>query len=176
MDILLISRQPLLVRSFQAYSRCCLRKLRICTPDVPDKPGLSAVLIDAKYMHIKTLRKIIRQHSDVPVFILMSAERKPQLFGVEGVAGVFLQGISKRKLIQAIELFLKDKAPKSRKCMSIKETIILDYLSTGQSDKEIAIHLGVPLSTVKYHVRKLFKKLEVSNRTEAALIAPEISV
>lgn len=52
-----------------------------------------------------------------------------------------------------------------------KETEILQLIGQGKSNKEIASTLYVELSTVKTHINKIYTKLKVKNRREAAQIA-----
>ncbi|MDJ0358512.1 LuxR C-terminal-related transcriptional regulator, partial [Paenarthrobacter sp. PH39-S1] len=44
-------------------------------------------------------------------------------------------------------------------------------LAAGQRNRTIASTLGISENTVKFHVRNLFKKLDVSSRTEAIALA-----
>ncbi len=44
---------------------------------------------------------------------------------------------------------------------------VLDLLSTGKSNKQIAAELGLTAGTVKMHTSRIFKQLGVSNRTQA---------
>jgi len=46
----------------------------------------------------------------------------------------------------------------------------------GSSNRQIASELYLSLDTVKTHVRKLFTKLGVNNRTQAAMAAQEHGV
>jgi len=46
-----------------------------------------------------------------------------------------------------------------------RELQVLDLLHTGQSNREIAVTLGIEERTVKSHVAKLLKKMGVKNRT-----------
>jgi DNA-binding NarL/FixJ family response regulator len=52
-----------------------------------------------------------------------------------------------------------------------RETAVLCLLAKGQANKEIARHLGISEETVKTHVARIFDKLRVSSRTQAALYA-----
>lgn len=52
-----------------------------------------------------------------------------------------------------------------------KESEILQLIGQGKSNKEIASELYVELSTVKTHINKIYTKLNVKNRREAAQIA-----
>lgn len=52
--------------------------------------------------------------------------------------------------------------------LSVRESEVLSFLVHGFSNAEIASSLGVSQNTVKTHLKNLFVKLDVSNRTEAA--------
>lgn len=54
-----------------------------------------------------------------------------------------------------------------------REVEVLEGLSKGLSNKEIALDLGLQEVTIKLHVRTLCRKLDVKNRTQAALAAKE---
>jgi len=55
--------------------------------------------------------------------------------------------------------------------LSSREMQILKYLTQGNSNKEIALILGISHQTVKNHVTSVFRKLGVDDRTQAALYA-----
>lgn len=48
---------------------------------------------------------------------------------------------------------------------------VLDLIGKGRPNKLIAHELGISENTVKAHLRQIMKRLAVTNRTEAALIA-----
>ena len=52
-----------------------------------------------------------------------------------------------------------------------RETEILQELANGKTNKEIALRLVISEKTVKNHLTNIFQKLNVSDRTQAALIA-----
>jgi len=52
--------------------------------------------------------------------------------------------------------------------LSCRETYILQMVSLGKSNKEIAEALAISEKTVRNYISNIFKKLNVSNRTEAA--------
>lgn len=51
---------------------------------------------------------------------------------------------------------------------------VVDLISRGYSNTDIATSLGITPNTVKIHVAKVFKKLSVSNRAEATAIYSQI--
>lgn len=57
-----------------------------------------------------------------------------------------------------------------------REKQVLQYLMRGQPNKEIANDLGLQLVTVKLHVRGICRKLNVANRTQAAIRARELGL
>ncbi len=54
-----------------------------------------------------------------------------------------------------------------------REREILCHLAEGQSNKVIARHLGISDGTVKLHVKAILRKLDVSSRVKAAVMAVE---
>ena len=50
---------------------------------------------------------------------------------------------------------------------------MLECLTQGKSNKEIARELDIREPTVKLHVKKLYRKINAHNRTQAAMIAKE---
>jgi len=54
--------------------------------------------------------------------------------------------------------------------LSKRQKQVLDLLSLGKSNQNIADDLGLTIPTIKMHVSAIFKKLNVKNRTEAVSI------
>ena len=52
---------------------------------------------------------------------------------------------------------------------SERENEVIELLLQGKSNKQIALLLGISASTVEYHLKNIYKKLQVSSRTEAVL-------
>ena len=57
-----------------------------------------------------------------------------------------------------------------------KEKEVLSLLAKGANNQEIANALCVQDVTIKTHLNNIFKKLKVSNRTQAVLLAMEINL
>ncbi len=115
-----------------------------------------------------------------------------------GAAGYVLKDISQRELITAVqgvlhgesmlnkELVIRllqhrasetphpEELPPGR--LSPREREVLQLLTQGQTNREIAQNLIVSVSTVKSHVEHILAKLSVSDRTQAAVRAIELGL
>jgi DNA-binding NarL/FixJ family response regulator len=61
-----------------------------------------------------------------------------------------------------------------QKALSRRETEVLTELRRGRTNKEIAAHLGVSITTVNKHVQQVLKKLQVRSRSQAvAMVTAE---
>lgn len=58
---------------------------------------------------------------------------------------------------------------KSNELLTSRQIEILNLMSKGYSNKEIADELFISETTIKAHLRTIFKKLKVTNRTQAVL-------
>ncbi len=61
-------------------------------------------------------------------------------------------------------------APTDRGVLTAREHEVLDSIRRGVSNKGIAGELGVTEGTVKVHCISIYRKLGVSNRTQAAMV------
>ena len=62
-------------------------------------------------------------------------------------------------------------APLDHERPTPRETEVLTYLSKGFTIKEIAALMGIKWFTVNDHIKSIYKKLNVSSRAEAAVLA-----
>jgi DNA-binding NarL/FixJ family response regulator len=60
--------------------------------------------------------------------------------------------------------------------LSERELEVLHWLTSGASNREIGRQLYITESTVKRHVYNIFGKLNVRNRTQAALRARNLGI
>ncbi|MBE1284551.1 MAG: response regulator [Rhodobacteraceae bacterium] len=105
-----------------------------------------------------------------------------------GAIGFLPKTLSSKSLINAVRFMaageqyvpstLLDEEPEAedhplRSLLTSRELEVLERLGQGLSNKEIALELDLQEVTIKLHVRTLCRKLEVKNRTQAALAAKE---
>ncbi|MCY2924794.1 MAG: response regulator transcription factor [Planctomycetota bacterium] len=72
-----------------------------------------------------------------------------------------------RRLIESFREHPKSKDESLN--LSPREEQILQLVSKGHSNKLIADDLGMSFDTVRTHLKRVFKKLHVKSRTEAAM-------
>ena len=73
----------------------------------------------------------------------------------------------------AVKLMQPQPAAAALDQLTERETDVLRLLAQGQSNQEIARNLNISNTTVRSHVSAILMKLDVSNRTQAALAARE---
>jgi DNA-binding NarL/FixJ family response regulator len=79
-----------------------------------------------------------------------------------GLASRFLRAFQARKVV----------GPRAKLAeLSPREEEVLRLLATGDTNRQIAKRLFVSEETIKSHVASIFRKLEVSDRTRAAILA-----
>ena len=64
-------------------------------------------------------------------------------------------------------LFAAEEETLASNPLTDRETEVLNLLSKGLANKQIAIALAISEHTVKFHVSSIYTKLNVTNRTEA---------
>ena len=153
----------------------------------------SVALLDV-YMpglfNLTQIQSLIEQHPDMKV-VMMSGELKPSLakscyaVGASGfipktmhsaaLASVLTMVANGEKYITDL-MFESEDSADDRYDLSPREREVLVQLAKGHSNKKMAQHLAIEESTIKLHLRSIFKKMKVSNRTEAVVKAIESSV
>jgi len=90
----------------------------------------------------------------------------------------FLQSTVTGRVVAAFAR-LMDGGPKAEALvlpLSPREREILSLLASGDSNKEIADRLNLAEGTVKNHVTNILTKLDVRDRTQAALRARQLGI
>lgn len=108
-----------------------------------------------------------------------------------GAAGYVLKGVGARALSEAIravasgeryvaptlsaKLLSNRTSPASGKIglvstLTPREKEVLQLVASGMSNKHVAIELDLQEKTVKHHMTQIMTKLNVANRTEAAMV------
>jgi two-component system, NarL family, response regulator LiaR len=82
--------------------------------------------------------------------------------------------LTRKKVVLVGPDFILNEPELQRLGISKREYEVLELMSTGFSNQEIADKLFVSLNTIKTHASNLFLKLDVSRRTQAIQKAKEL--
>ena len=166
----------------------CLNKLQVVKPDVllldinmPKKNGLEVLKsLKSKKSKLKVL--VLTVHNEIEYlmkavdigvngYVLKdseSAELKKAIFTVaEGESYI------QPSLIPALnaKMIETNKDAEKIKSLTKRELDVLKLLTVGMYNKEVGKRLEISERTVKNHVSNIFKKLGVTDRTQAAVFA-----
>jgi len=148
---------------------------------MPDMDGLTAT------------RLIKERHANVSVFIVTSFSSVDYLQRAisSGASGYLLKGMSRDTLINSVRLvrdggsvfdatLLQEvlagigydpAASAAVRQLSDREREVIRLLAAGRTNREIGDLLGYSVGTIKNTVQAIMEKLEVSDRTQAAVLA-----
>jgi len=135
---------------------------------------------------LTTLAHIRKRHPDVKV-VMLSGIDDPELIEAalrQGASSFVVKDINPRDLASAIRRAANgtvvqtlgsegtsEETAAAEAGITDGELRVLRALAQGLSNKQIARELFVTEQTVKFHLTNVYRKLEVSNRTEAARYA-----
>jgi DNA-binding NarL/FixJ family response regulator len=164
-----------------------VEKIQATHPEVSlidiDMPGLSGIGV------IRLLRK---SNSQMIILVLSSYNDETYIQDAmaAGADGYVLKCIGVNELAEIIKSFYAgkpmlspylvnltvDSSPRVNEQnlrLSFREREVLKAIAGGKGNKEISDVLFISPETVKSHIKKIFKKLNVKNRVEAAKFAIE---
>lgn len=128
---------------------------------------------------LKNIRQnALTEHLPVIMLTAVNDEQKMVLGLKNGADDYIVKPFMLPNLLARMEAVLRRAKPKSVKVQNFdlnsltnKEKEVLSMLAKGASNKEIAEKMVVKEVTVKTHLNSIYKKLNVSGRTQAILLA-----
>lgn len=172
-----------------------VKKMDVALVDVrmPDLDGL------------ELLRAIKVEWADLPVIMLSTYDNAPYVKRAlsDGASGYLLKDATPEDLAQAIKVAISGsgnvlsprviqnlfedqesaslnaanaQGRRNEYSLTQRENDILALLSEGRSNRDIAGHLYLSEKTVKAHLAAIFRKMGVTNRTQAAMVAVHMGV
>jgi DNA-binding NarL/FixJ family response regulator len=168
--------------------RDCLDKLETIKPDVllldinmPNMNGLE-VLKELKSRKSKLKVLVLTVHNETEYLLKAvdigingyvlkdseSAELKKAIFAVNDgetyIQPSLIPALNQKKIERSVD-------EEKIESLTSRELEVLKLLAVGMYNKEVAEKLEISERTVKNHVSNIFKKLEVTDRTQAAVFA-----
>jgi DNA-binding NarL/FixJ family response regulator len=168
-----------------------VKLVKECNPDVilmdinmPGMNGLQAIK-EMKDSNIPSKIIVLTIHEDreylfktlqmgVEGYVLKDAEPSVLLEAIRSVNSgqPYIQANMTRELVREFnKITLYDKGKTEESNLTAREVEVLELIAEGMINKEIAKRLFISEKTVKNHVSNIFRKLNVSDRTQAAIYA-----
>lgn len=171
-----------------------VEKARLLQPDVilmdlnlPVKSGLEAIV------------EIIQENPQARILVLTSYDEESKLAAAlkAGALGYIIKNSSAPELFHAIrgvamgnlsvspnatQVLLQNlrqpetTPPSPVSALTERELDVLRGLAQGQSDQKLAETLNIEKTTVRTHIKSILNKLDLDNRTQAALYAVEMGL
>jgi DNA-binding NarL/FixJ family response regulator len=156
----------------------------------PDVTLLDVRMPDADGLEVL---ESIRKESPAARVIMLSTYDNPTFVArcvALGAVDYVLKGSHRQAIIEAIQTAAAGKAPREdsmlsqvKKVMSKRDEIlddlpltrrelqVLRHVALGLSNREIGRSLGISVETVKEHVQNILRKIQATDRTQAAVFA-----
>ena len=156
-----------------------------------DNPDCDLVLLDVVMPGMDGmagLTDIVSNFPAVPVVLMSGSVTESTVKNAfdRGASGFIPKTLSGAALTSILKLVLSgvryvpdlvlSNAASAAVDLSPREQEALQQLAHGYSNKVIARNMGIEETTVKLHLRSLFRKLGVSNRTEAVIAAKNFGI
>ncbi|OFV86662.1 MAG: hypothetical protein A3J75_04365 [Acidobacteria bacterium RBG_16_68_9] len=150
---------------------------------------------------IELTQALREKHPDLPVVMLTAFSDSERVFSAlkAGAVGYLLKNVSPDEICVTVERAAEGEPMLSGEIagrvlrefererteerfreqlagLTAREEEILKLLATGESNREIGKRLFISEQTVKNHVASIFRKLQVNDRTKAALLAVKMGL
>lgn len=176
----ILERQEMVIVGVASTGRQAIEMFAQYLPDIllldlrlPDQSG------------IEVMRRILTDSPKAKIIFLSSSQGDASIFDAisNGACGYLVKGIdgptlgeSIRRVSSGGRCLSPEAAEKlsqyvALKKLSEREIKVLQLISKGNRNKEIARMLFVTEDTIKMHVKKILVKLSASDRTQAVVIA-----
>ena len=141
---------------------------------------------------IEAIRRLATTHPDIPVVVLSALVEEDELMGaiLAGASGYVLKSAAIEEVLASLHAAsegdavvapelagkllgrirrVRAGAPDPAEALSERELQVLDLMSEGFNNADIAARLFISQNTVKNHVASILDKLDASNRVQAVV-------
>jgi DNA-binding NarL/FixJ family response regulator len=188
MSILLIDEHPLMREAVASLIQGLSRASKVIQIDSPgDAHGavdsdevlelICLELHQADGEGLTALRDLKHEFPDTPVVVLTSATEKnlAELSMDAGASAYVHKSASSAEIANVLREFLPSDAapvlPPGAEKLSRRQKQLLSLLDRGMSNRDIAESLQISEHTVKVHLWRLFRRLNVKSRSQASHLA-----
>ena len=154
-------------------------------PDAPTDIALFDTFAGRRYSLQRV--RMMAQDRSIGKVVLYTWDAPPAFrddIGRHAIDGVILKAVTGEALVESLERIFAGESvgldelieSPTAAALSEREQEVLALMALGLSNRQIAHELYLSVDTIKTHVRSVFSKLGVANRTQAALVAADLGV
>lgn len=121
-------------------------------------PAICVVMVLAK-KEARWVEQLLQRN----VMAIIPRKASPERFSA------VLDSVSRGMVCFPGEWVKQPSSPQALLTLSERQREVLKLLAAGESNKEIGRNLNISAATVKAHLEALFRRLDVKNRTQAAM-------
>jgi len=162
--------------------------LGLCREKKPD-----VVLMDLRMPGqggVETILALVKEYPNTRAIVITTFDSDEDIFRAiqAGAKSYLLKGTAREKILATIREVhhgthklpsnvasrLKERA--SRPELTERETEVLKLLVRGRSNKEIGVDMNISESTARFHLKAVFQKLNVLDRTQAVIEAVRLGL
>lgn len=186
----LVNDYEIIVRGLHAMLEPFSSRVVIVEHDIASTPDASVdiALFDTFAAHRDSISRSIemRHEGRADHVVLYTWDASPSFLDAAraaGVSAVLRKSLTGARLVRALERVVRGDEIEAdeltgdidtdQQPLTLREREVLALIALGLTNAEIGDELFVSTDTVKTHVRRLYRKLGVRNRTEAAVLARE---
>jgi DNA-binding NarL/FixJ family response regulator len=149
--------------------------LATCSSIKQESPGTSVILVT---MHENPHYLLEALRAGASAYVLKDVTQRELLATIRRV--LHGESVLDPEIVVRVLGHMTGDAPRQERLSSVqlsrRESEVLQLLAQGLTNREIARTLTVSVSTIKIHVEHILAKLEVSDRTQAAVRAIELGL
>lgn len=189
-EIVLADRSPLVLKGlreiFEADPQFCVVATaadgeRFLTSVERLSFSVGVIGWDMPFIHGRSVLLALRDRPKMPKIVVFTGSHDPDVARevmALGGAGFCSKGDSPERLVETVSSVAKGKMVfpytdvrelenSSSMGLTRRERDILASLAAGRTNAQLAREFKISLNTVKFHLKNLFEKLQVDNRTQA---------
>jgi DNA-binding NarL/FixJ family response regulator len=169
----------------------CIFEASSCEASIPilkENLDIDLVLVDLNMPEesgFSVLDNCSSFYPTIPVVVISASSHKYdiQLAMDKGAMGYILKASTSQLMINVLKtvlsggLYFPQVMPNEiDPLFTSRQLQVLAFLVKGSSNKLIAANMEITEATIKMHVTAIFKKLGVTNRTQAVIVAKELGI
>jgi two-component system response regulator DevR len=162
-----------------------------------DRPDLIVIDVDGQPQELGRTLQTCTEVAGQPYLCVLSIRMTPELMQrclAAGASAFIIKDVSPAEVISALKVVAAGESYVDPRLaggllrkrrnggkpdimgLSARETEVLQLIAEGLANKQIGVRLGLSEKTVKNHISRIFSKLDISARTQAAVHAIRVGI